>query len=76
MSFTLDKKIYICIGSTCKHSRKKPVLEELIFKNFEKEDVGRFNCLNRCEHEGAFFFNQKAHYYTTDEDFYKIINQK
>lgn len=73
MEFTLDKEIYICVGANCKMSGSQEKLKEWINKKFKPEKVGRFNCINRCDKNFAFFYKRKAYSAKTEQDFLEII---
>ena len=74
MEFTLDKELYICVGSNCKHSGSQEPLKAWMLKKFSPNEIGRFNCINRCDENYAFFYKNKAHSAKTEEKFLEIIN--
>lgn len=74
MEFTLDKEIYICVGSNCKFSGSQESLKSWMLKKFKPTEIGRFNCINRCDENYAFFHKGKARSAKTEEDFLKIIS--
>jgi len=74
MEFTLDKDIYICVGANCKHSGSQEKLKEWMLKKYSPQEIGRFNCINRCDKNFAFYYKGKAHSAKTEELFLEIIN--
>jgi len=76
MEFTFDKDIYICNGANCKFGGTQEELKEWMLKEFEEPNIGKFNCLNRCHENFAFFYKGKAYSAKTEKKFLEIIKSK
>lgn len=73
MEFTFDKSIYICNGSNCKFSGTQEPLKLWMLKKFKENEIGKFNCINRCDKNYAFFYKGKAHTAKTEKEFIEIV---
>lgn len=76
MEFTLDKDIYICSGSNCKFSGSQESLKAWMLKKYKANEIGKFNCINRCDQNYAFFYKGKAHSAKTETEFLSITEKK
>ncbi len=76
MDFKFEKEIYICNGANCKFSGTQDVLYEWMLKVFDAKDIGRFNCINRCQENYAFFYKGKSYSAKTESKFLEIVNNK
>jgi len=67
-------KIFICSGPECTKAGTQKALRIWAQKRFAEHEIGKLNCIGRCQINHAFRFNNKNFSAKTETAFNQIID--